>query len=202
MKAVDQRLSGVPFPPTNAEWIAHREWNGAWIRLTWPTPVVLADIALYDRPNLTDNILTGTLTFSDGSLPVSVGALPPGGNGKIIFIEPRTVTWVQFTVNTAQGDTAGQGGIGLSEFEAFGKPAGSAVNHAPQIFDGPTPAQEAITDEQTTTLSLTSIDVDDNDMIYTWTADAGRITGSGSSCDVQSAEGGGDDGGDDHGDSG
>ena len=54
------------------------------------------------------------------------------------------------------------------------------MNNPPQIFDGPTPAQEAITDEQTTTLSLTSIDVDDNDMIYTWTADAGRITGSGS----------------------
>ena len=60
VKAVDQRLSGVPFPPTNAEWITHREWNGAWIRLTWPTPVMLSDIALYDRPNLTDNILTGT----------------------------------------------------------------------------------------------------------------------------------------------
>ncbi len=179
VKAVDQRLSGVPFPNTNPEWIANREWNGAWIRLTWPNPVTVSDIVLYDRPNLTDNILSGTLTFSDGS-SVPVGVLPANGNGSLISFAARTVTWVQFTVITAAGATGGPAGIGLSEFEAFGKLAGSAVNNPPQIFSGPTATQEAITDEQTTTLSVTSFDVDDNDMTYTWTADAGRITGSGS----------------------
>jgi hypothetical protein len=105
-KAVDGIVDGYPGDSTR-EWATNGQVSGAWIRLTWPNALTVSQVVLYDRPNTTDNIISGTLTFSDGS-SLSVGQLPNGGStGLVITMSPKVVTWVQFTVNSAVGQNSG-----------------------------------------------------------------------------------------------
>ena len=43
-------------------------------------------IVLHDRPNLTDNVRSGTLLFSDWT-SVPVGALPNDGSGLVTVVQ-------------------------------------------------------------------------------------------------------------------
>ena len=96
-----------------SDW-ASRGDAGAWIRLDWPSEVEVWEVVLYDRPNMRDHILGGVLRFSDGS-QVNVGALPNDGAPFRVEFNPRTITWMQFKVTTADG-----GNPGLQEIEVFG----------------------------------------------------------------------------------
>jgi hypothetical protein len=69
-------------------WVAREEMAGAWIKLTWDRPVLVTEMALYDRPNRVDNVLSGTLTFDDGA-SVAVPALPTAGSRLIIPDKPH-----------------------------------------------------------------------------------------------------------------
>ncbi|MCL0138160.1 hypothetical protein M2T37_28165, partial [Klebsiella pneumoniae] len=83
---------------------------------------------LYDRPNLSDQITGGTLTFSDGS-SVSVPSLNNDGSGVTVSFAPRSVTWVRLTVGSVR---AGTSNVGLAEFEAWGvATTGTPANRAP-----------------------------------------------------------------------
>ena len=113
IKAIDGVRDGSPGDYTK-EWATVAQLAGAWIQLQWASPVTVSRIALYDRPNLTDNVLAGTLTFSDGS-SLAVGQLPNDGSASSISFPGRTITWVRFLVTNASGDN-----IGLSEFEVYG----------------------------------------------------------------------------------
>ena len=96
------------------EWASRGEVEGAWIKLTWPSPMEVWEVVLYDRPNLRDNIGAGILSFSDGT-QINVGPLPNDGAPFRVEFDPRTVTWIQFKVTNATG-----GHPGLQEFEVFG----------------------------------------------------------------------------------
>ncbi len=109
-KAIDGLVDGWPGDYTK-EWATNGELAGAWIRLTWPSAVTVSQVILHDRPNLVDNVRAGTLVFSDGST-IPVGALPNDGAGLSVSFLPKTVTWVQFRVDSAVGTN-----IGLAEFE-------------------------------------------------------------------------------------
>jgi hypothetical protein len=66
----------APFDGNNAsfqslEWATDGPGNGSWIQLNWQKPVTANQIKLYDRPNFDDNILSGTLQFSDGTTILS-----------------------------------------------------------------------------------------------------------------------------------
>src|SRR5215813_9397069 len=74
IKAIDGVIDGWP-GVYQREWATVRQLAGAWIQLNWSTPVQVSRIALWDRPNQWDNVLGGTLTFSDGTAS-AVGALP------------------------------------------------------------------------------------------------------------------------------
>ena len=113
IKAVDGTVDGYP-GDYGREWATLDEIAGAWIRLTWSAPVNIAQVVLHDRPNLSDNILSAKLSFSDGS-NVAVSQLPNDGTGLIVNFAARQVTWVQMTVNNAVGEN-----IGLAEFEVYG----------------------------------------------------------------------------------
>ena len=97
-----------------SEWAPRGEIEGAWIKLTWPSPMEVWEVVLYDRPNLRDNIAAGVLMFSDGT-QINVGPLPNDGAPFRVEFDPRTVTWIQFKVTNATG-----GHPGLQEFEVFG----------------------------------------------------------------------------------
>src|SRR5439155_5854031 len=107
-KAIDQVIDGWPGDFTR-EWATTGQLAGAWIQLTWSSPVAISGIVLNDRPNLNDNVKSGTLSFSDGST-VAVGTLPNNGAGLTTSFSTKTVSWVKFTVTSASGYN-----IGLSE---------------------------------------------------------------------------------------
>src|ERR1700716_2468292 len=83
-------IAGVPYGPTK-EWVTNTELAGAWLQLNWPAAVRIAQVNLYDRPDTTENIVSGTLTFSDGT-SLSVGALPTNGKVMPVTFSPKTVT--------------------------------------------------------------------------------------------------------------
>lgn len=184
--AVDGFVEGDPDGYEPFEWATNGQLNGAWITLTWPYSVTISRVALYDRPNLNDNVISGTLVFSDGT-SVPVGQLPNNGNPLLVSFSPKNVRSVTFNITNAVGDNTG-----LGEIEVYGFRSGTTVNH-PQIFQGPTasapfqndpygqPYAPSITDAQTTTLKVTAFDVNGQTPRYAWTSDAGRISGTGAS---------------------
>jgi LmbE family N-acetylglucosaminyl deacetylase len=104
----------VPAPPiTDREWVTNNQLAGAWIQLNWNTPVTVNEVLLSDRPDPSQNVLAGTLTFSDGS-SIAVGALPVYGTPHPITFPPKTITWVKFTITQAQGTATG-----LAEFQVL-----------------------------------------------------------------------------------
>ncbi|MFP5415620.1 MAG: discoidin domain-containing protein, partial [Actinomycetes bacterium] len=125
-KAVDGSALGYPTDPTR-EWATTQEKNGAWIQLTWPSPVTLNRIVLNDRPNGDDRILSGTLSFSHGS-SISVGALPNDGAAQSFSFPSRVVTSVRLTVNSVSAETWA---IGLAEIEAWGTAGGTLPTTPP-----------------------------------------------------------------------
>ena len=92
-------------PDTN-EWSTAGEGAGAWITLAWDRPATVTEIDLYDRPSPVDNILSGTLTFDDGSVVV-VRSLPAGGGPEKVVFSPKIIHSVTFRVDQAQGRNAG-----------------------------------------------------------------------------------------------
>jgi hypothetical protein len=98
------------------DWASNAEKQGAWVQLTWPNAITIDSAALWDRSNPDDQVLSGVLTFSDGS-SVQVGTLPNDASapGTVAF-SPKTITWIKFTVSTAKSTTAN---VGLAELEVF-----------------------------------------------------------------------------------
>ena len=100
--------------PDESQWLSEGETSGAWLKLTWDTPVTISEIELFDRPSLTDNVTAGTLSFDDGSA-IPVDALPPNGSPWRTVFRPKTVRTLIFRIDRAQGRNAG-----LAEIVVYG----------------------------------------------------------------------------------
>jgi hypothetical protein len=110
----DESAAGVADGTADA-----REWaagvvQDAWIRLTWDHPATIAEVELYDRRSMLENIPQGTLILEDGST-IPVPALPPDGSPWIVRFAPNTVQWLMFRINSAKGNSAG-----LAEIMVYG----------------------------------------------------------------------------------
>ena len=129
IKAIDGVIDGYPGDYTK-EWSTLGQLAGAWIQLNWSSPVQVSQVVLWDRPNLSDNVLAGTLQFSDGtSLPV--GQLPnDASSGYPVSFTTKTITSVRFTVTNAVGSN-----IGLAEFQVIGTGSSLSLN-PPAVFGG------------------------------------------------------------------
>jgi hypothetical protein len=92
--------------PDAAEWSSAGEGAGAWITLTWDRPATVTEIDLYDRPDPVENVVSGTLSFEDGSVIV-VHALPAAGAPERIIFSPKIIRSVTFRIDQAQGRNAG-----------------------------------------------------------------------------------------------
>ncbi len=114
-KAIDGVISGYPGDPAT-EWATSGAGAGSWLQLTWPGPVQLNAVSLFDRPNFGDQVTAATLTFSDGST-VAVPALDNDGTGTTIGFPARTTTTLRITV-TAVGPATTN--VGLSEIQTWG----------------------------------------------------------------------------------
>ena len=174
----DGSVSGAP-RNAEGEWVSSGQLAGAWVRLTWPAARTVTRIVLHDRPNTTDNVEQGTLTFSDGST-IPVGALPTNGVGFAVEFAAKTVTWVQFTVGGASGSN-----VGLAELEVYGPPTEKlppqtpTPNTAPTLVSGPTPAQASISDVESTDITVEAADAEGDPLTYTWTSGSSTLTGAG-----------------------
>jgi hypothetical protein len=92
--------------PDTSEWSTAGEGAGAWITLTWERQATVTEIDLYDRPDPQENVISGTLTFEDGSVIV-VHALPASGAPERIVFAPKIIHSVTFRIDQAQGRNAG-----------------------------------------------------------------------------------------------
>ena len=127
-KAIDGVISGYPGDHT-AEWATAGGGAGSWLQLTWPGPVQLNAVSLFDRPNQGDQATGATLTFSDGST-VSVPALDNAGAATTVTFPARSTTSLRITLTSVSGTT---GNVGLSEVQAWGT--------GPVITPPPAPAK-------------------------------------------------------------
>ena len=115
-KAIDGAAIGLPVDATR-EWASNGQTAGAWIQLTWTQPVTLDHVVLYDRPNLTDQIVGATLRFDDGTT-ITVPALDNDGTATLVTFPARTTTTLRLTVIGTSATTLS---VGLAEFEAWGR---------------------------------------------------------------------------------
>lgn len=112
--AVDGIVGGYP-GEKSSEWSAGST-VGATLTLTWNTPQTIDRILLYDRPNTTDQITSGTISFSDGST-LPVGELPNDASQPLeLKFAAKTITSLTFKV---AGVKAGTENAGLAEIAVF-----------------------------------------------------------------------------------
>jgi hypothetical protein len=98
------------------DWVAEGGTAPTWIKLNWDVPATILQVDLYPLPNPADRVLSGTLTFDDGTV-IPVQLLPSGGRPRRITFPAKTVRWVMFQMDRAQGVDAG-----LEEIMVFGSP--------------------------------------------------------------------------------
>jgi LmbE family N-acetylglucosaminyl deacetylase len=161
-KVVDGVIGGYP-GNSSAEWSTNREHAGAWLRLTWSEPYTVSKVVLYDRPNTDDQILTGTITFSDGT-SMTVGPLNNTGTATEYPVYPaRSITSLTFNITQVSSATYA---TGLSEIQVYGNPD-TATNHAPIANAG---TDQTVTQGSLVTLNgSASRDPDGNAITFAWT---------------------------------
>ena len=108
---------GAPIFPGN-EWATINGRTKSWLLLTLSSPQTLDHVVLYDRPNVYDQIVDSTLTFSDGSI-VKTGKLANNGYATTVRFTPRSTSSVKLTVTKVSGTTYQ---VGLSEIELWTSP--------------------------------------------------------------------------------
>ncbi len=163
-KAVDGVAQGYP-TDSSKEWATSGGKTGSWIQLTWPNPVTLSQVVLYDRPNLDDQITGGTLTFSNGA-SVPVPSLANDGSAVAVDIPAITTTTVRLTVTAVSSSTSS---VGLAELEAWG------VNGVPPVANAG-PAQ-TVTAGSTVTLDGSASTVQSGRTAsYSWVQSSGPAT--------------------------
>ena len=98
----------------HAEWVTNGEKEGAWIDLKFRETKDISKVVLYDRPNMEDQILGGTLVFDDGS-EIKVGEL--SNNGRPVEIEVNKASKsIKFVVTKVSESTTN---TGLAEIEVY-----------------------------------------------------------------------------------
>jgi hypothetical protein len=118
-KAIDGVINGYSTGTggdSTKEWATAGEGVGAALTLTFPSPIYVQTVVLYDRINLADQVLAGTLTFDDGSTQ-AVPMLNNAGGATAVQCGNVTTTNIVFTVNRVSTTTAN---IGLAEIQVFG----------------------------------------------------------------------------------
>ncbi len=128
-KAIDGSKTGYPGDYTK-EWATLGGKTGVTLTLNWSAARTISSVKLYDRPNTSDRVTGGTLTFSDGSV-VTVPSLDNAGAATTVTFSPRSTTSIRFTVTAVASTTTN---IGLAEIEAMGyltsAPAGAVSRPA------------------------------------------------------------------------
>jgi hypothetical protein len=166
--AIDNVISGYP-TDTSAEWATNAGGVGSWLELTWPSSYTINNVVLFDCPNTDDQITSGTLTLSDGTL-VSFGALPNDGATGFTVTLPTPVATTTLLM-TVTGVSATTLNVGLSEIQAFGTATLTQTGNSPIASAG---AAQTVPSAATVTLNGSgSTDPNNLKLTYAWTQTAG-----------------------------
>ncbi len=106
-------LTDILHQPTDGTWIPEKTDADKQVTVTFPEPVAIADIVLYDNPSEEDNVLAAQLLFDDGTV-LETGALHSGGAATVIPVDKAEVTSFSVRLTAVEGEKAG-----LTEIEAF-----------------------------------------------------------------------------------
>ena len=106
----------INFMPTlcdNYKWSPESNDTNKTVTLNFHEPLNIASVRLYDDFRIENQILSGLLSFSDGS-SLSVGELNNSGSATIItFPTKKMITFVSFQIKDYKGTP------GLAEFEIY-----------------------------------------------------------------------------------
>ncbi len=115
LEAAASASSGAPSNAIGGCVDGRREWTakgtvGEWIRLDWaPAAKTVHKVVLYDLAGARDQVVSGTLSFSDGS-SIPVGKLQNDGQaGTVVTFPFRTTQWVKFVVSAVRPGTVAAG---------------------------------------------------------------------------------------------
>ncbi len=127
-KAIDGVVDGYPGDYTK-EWATVGGGAGSWLKLTWSSQQTLSRVVLHDRPNDTDRVTGGTLTFDNGTV-INVPALPNDGTALSVAVPNISTRSLTFTVTSVSSGTTN---VGLAELEAW---TATTQATAPAVFSG------------------------------------------------------------------
>jgi alpha-glucosidase (family GH31 glycosyl hydrolase) len=113
--AIDGVADGYPGDKRH-EWSSNHEKAGATLTLTWTTDQRVSRVVVFDRPNLVDQVTSGRIIFSDGSV-VPFGELPNDGKNAVnLSFTSRKIRWLRVEIT---GVTPTTQNAGLSEIGVF-----------------------------------------------------------------------------------
>jgi LmbE family N-acetylglucosaminyl deacetylase len=162
-KAIDGVIDGYPGDSTK-EWATNGGRVNSTLTLTWTSAQTINEVVLYDRPNTSDQITAGTLTFSDGST-VAVPSLNNDGTATMITFPAKTTTSLKLTVTKVSASTQN---VGLAEIQVF--PAGSTGSTPPSANAG---ADQAVATGAVVQLDGSGSFDPNGSPTYSWTQTAG-----------------------------
>jgi LmbE family N-acetylglucosaminyl deacetylase len=162
-KVADGSPLGYPVDPTH-EWSTSGQGVGAWLTMTWAEAVSVSKIVLYDRPNTSDQLTAGIITFSDGTT-LPVGPLVNIGSAVEYVFPGRTITSLRLDVT---GVSSGTGNVGLAEFEVFEV---GGINRPPIANAGPNQTVASLA--QVTLNGTASRDPNNDPLSFMWSQIAG-----------------------------
>lgn len=114
-KAIDGSTGGFPAGHSN-EWVTDGGKAGSWLTLSWEGPQTISQIALYDRPNLQDQI-TGAVVEFNGGERIEIGELDNYGTLKTVYAAGRTAKNLTVRITEVSPSTTN---VGLAEIQVFG----------------------------------------------------------------------------------
>lgn len=98
---------------TSTDWASLGEAN-PWFRVDFSATKKVSKVRIVSRTNQPPVVMTGTLSFSDGS-SIAVTDINNNGTFRTIDFATKQITWVKFQVTSGSGTN-----VGLGEFEVWG----------------------------------------------------------------------------------
>lgn len=99
--------------PCDGTWVPEAEDTRKTVWVSFPEPVDVSSIVLYDDPAEDQNVLDAVIRFEDGT-GVTTGPLDPGGAATSIPVEKSQISGFTLILTDTEGERAG-----LTEIEAY-----------------------------------------------------------------------------------